>query len=130
MLKNFKDFVFRGNLIEVAVAFVIGAAFATLVKALVTDLFTPLLSIPGHADFSSLTFTVNGSIFRYGDFINSVIAFVAIAVALYFFIVAPVEAVLRRREKAEPTKDCPECLSEIPLAARRCAYCTSELSAA
>jgi large conductance mechanosensitive channel len=131
VLKDFKNFVIRGNVVDLAVAFVIGSAFAVLVKALVTDMFTPLLSIPGHVSFENLKFTVNGSTFHYGDFLNDVVAFVVVASALFFFVVRPIQAVnvrlqKRRGEQPPETKSCPECLSTIPFLARRCAYCTAE----
>ncbi|MGI9032679.1 MAG: large conductance mechanosensitive channel protein MscL [Acidimicrobiales bacterium] len=132
MLKDFKAFLLRGSVVDLAVAVVIGAAFGTVVTALVRDLITPIISIPGKADFSSLTFTLNGSVFRYGDFLNAVISFVSIAAAVFFFVVRPVNALMARR-KTEPdvestTRDCPECLSSIPLGARRCAFCTANVA--
>lgn len=131
MLKGFKDFLFRGNVIDLAVAVVIGAAFGGVVTALVKDLLTPLIAaIVGKPDFSALTFTVNGSKFLYGEFINAVVSFVLVGAAIYFFVVLPMKAVLDRMKKPEApaapsTKSCPECLSEIPIAARRCGHCTS-----
>lgn len=132
MLKGFKAFLMRGNLIELAVAFVIGAAFGAVVQALVKDFITPLIAaIAGKQDFSSLYFTVNGSRFLYGAFINSVIAFILIAAAVYFFVVVPVTKVVERSRRGAPVdptvKTCPHCLSEIPVAATRCAYCTADL---
>jgi len=131
VLKDFKNFVLRGNVIELAIAFVIGTAFAAVVKALVADMFTPLLSIPGHVTFANLHFTVNGSTFLYGDFLNTALAFIVIAAALFFFVVRPVQRVTarltRRQGDAAPeTKECPECLSTIPYLARRCSQCTAE----
>ncbi len=129
MLKGFRDFLFRGNVVDLAVAVVIGAAFGAIVTALVKDLLTPLIAaIIGKPDFSALTFTINNSKFLYGDFINAIVSFVLIALAIYFFVVVPMNALTDRMRKpaAEPvTRKCPECLSEIPLAARRCAYCTA-----
>ena len=130
-MKEFKAFILRGNVIELAVAVVVGVAFGTVVKSLVENLLTPLIAIPGTADFSDLHFTISGSTFRYGVFINDVIAFVLIVAAVYFFVVKPVEALMRRR-RTEPdadslTKPCPQCLSSIPTDARRCAFCTSQL---
>lgn len=125
---GFKKFLLRGNLVDLAVAVVIGLAFAAVVTALVTDLITPLIAaIGGKPDFSNLTFTVNHSEFRYGDFINALISFLVIAAVIYFFVVLPVTKLLSMSDKAEAAteKDCPECLSKIPLAARRCMYCTS-----
>jgi large conductance mechanosensitive channel len=133
MLKEFKAFVLRGNLIDLAVAVVIGLAFAALITALVADLLTPLIAaIFGSHDFSTLTFTINGSVFRYGDFLNALITFLSIAAAVFFFVVLPANALIQRARR-EPTPDpttkkCPECLSEIPLDARRCAFCTTQLS--
>jgi large conductance mechanosensitive channel len=129
---EFKAFLFRGNLIDTAVGIVIGLAFAALVTAFVADLITPIVAaIFGSHDFSSLSFTINGSRFRYGDFLNAVITFVSIAAAIFFVVVKPVNVIAARR-KLEPPPDvraCPECLSEIPLAARRCAFCTTVVAA-
>ena len=132
MLKDFKAFLLRGNVVDLAVAVVIGAAFGAVVTALVKDLLTPLLAIPGKTDFSSLSFTLNHSKFLYGDFINVLISFVSIAAAVFFFVVKPVNALMARR-KTEPdvdstTRECPECLSSIPSEARRCAFCTAEVA--
>ena len=130
MLKGFRQFIFRGNVLDLAVAVVIGAAFGAVVTALVKDLLTPLIAaIAGKPDFSAIDFTVNGSKFLIGDFINAVVSFLLIAAAIYFFVVAPVNAIVERRRRGEPpsdpsTKKCPECLSEVPIAARRCAFCT------
>ena len=133
MLKDFKAFLLRGNVVDLAVAVVLGAAFGAVVTSLVTNILTPILAIPGSADFSGLQFDINGSVFRYGAFLNSVIAFISIAAAVFFFVVRPVNALMARR-KTEPdvestTRECPECLSSIPQAARRCAFCTAEVSA-
>ena len=133
MLREFKAFVLRGNLIDLAVALVIGLAFTALITALVADLLTPLIAaIFGSHDFSGLTFTINGSVFRYGHFLNALITFVTVAAAVFFVVVVPANALIQRarREPApDPTiKKCPECLSEIPLDARRCAFCTTQLS--
>jgi large conductance mechanosensitive channel len=131
MLKGFKEFILRGNVVDLAVAVVIGGAFGAIVNALVKDLLTPLIAaLVGKPDFSALTFTINNSKFLYGDFLNAVVSFVLIAAAIYFFIVVPVNAInARTRKPAAPaapaTKECPECLSVIPIAARRCAHCTS-----
>src|SRR3954466_10638789 len=127
MLKGFKEFLLRGNVVDLAVAVVIGGAFGAVVAALVKDLLTPLIAaIVGKPDFSAITFTVNGSKFLIGDFINAIVAFLLIAFAVYFFLVAPVNAMVARRRRGEPspdptTKKCAECLSEVPIAARRCA---------
>ncbi len=135
MLQEFKKFILRGNTIDLAVAVVVGAAFGAIVAALVRDIITPLISaIGGQPDFSKLKFTINGSQFLYGDFLNAVIAFVLIASVVFFFIVQPVNKLVARanRKKSTPdptTKKCPECLSEVPEAASRCAFCTSKLIA-
>jgi large conductance mechanosensitive channel len=134
MLSGFKQFVLRGNVLDLAVAVVVGAAFGAVVTAFVKDLLTPLVAaIFGQPDFSAISFTVNGSTFLIGDFLNSFIAFLTIAVAVYFFVVAPVNALVARvrRNQTPPdptTKICPECLSTVPIAARRCAFCTSALA--
>ncbi|MGZ4198801.1 MAG: large conductance mechanosensitive channel protein MscL [Thermoleophilia bacterium] len=133
MLKGFKEFVLRGNVVDLAVAVVIGIAFGALVTAFVADLITPLIAaIFGKHDFSALSSTINDSTFLYGRFINAVIAFVLIAAAVYFVVVAPMNALAARRARGQDptTKDCPECLSEIPVGARRCPHCTSELAPA
>jgi large conductance mechanosensitive channel len=133
VLKEFKEFIAHGNLIDLAVAVVIGTAFAALIKSLVEDLITPIIAaVFGKPDFSNLVFTINGSGFRYGSFLNAVITFVSIAAAVFFLIVKPMNMLTARiSEGKEPTiKDCPECLSEIPAAATRCAHCTTELPAA
>jgi large conductance mechanosensitive channel len=133
MLKGFKEFILRGNVVDLAVAVVIGVAFGAVVAAFVADVITPLIAaIFGKPDFGSLMFTINRSTFKYGSFINAVIAFVLVAAAVYFAIVVPMNAMAARRAKGEDptTKECPECLSEIPIGARRCSHCTSELSPA
>jgi len=134
LAKEFRAFVLRGNLVELAVAFVIGLAFGALVTAFVADLITPLIAaIFGKHDFSSLYFTINGSKFLYGDFINALITFVSIAAAIFFLVVRPYNHMMARRtpEPADETvRPCPECLSEIPKAARRCSFCTVEVAAA
>jgi large conductance mechanosensitive channel len=135
MVKEFREFVLRGNLVELAVAVVIGTAFAAVVSAFVADLVTPLIAaVGGDQDFSNLTFAINDSTFRYGDFINALLTFVIIAGVVFFFVVKPVNA-LMARHATEPdvereTRECPACLSQIPVGARRCAFCTEELSAA
>ena len=134
MFKGFRQFLMRGNVVDLAVAVVIGAAFGAVVTALVKDLITPLLAaIGGKPDFSALQFTVNGSKFPIGDFVNAVVSFLMVAAAIYFFVVAPMNTLMARihRGEAPPdptTKKCPECLSEIPIAARRCAQCTSPVA--
>jgi len=134
MLKGFRQFLFRGNVIDLAVAVVIGAAFGAVVTALVKDLITPLIAaLVGKPDFSAIVFEVNGSKFLIGDFINALLSFVLIAAAIYFLVVAPVNALMARMRRGEAppdptTKKCPECLSEVPIAARRCANCTQPLA--
>ncbi len=130
MLKDFKAFLLRGNVVDLAVAVVVGAAFGAVVTALVRDLITPIIAlIFGKPDFSALSFTVNSSHFLYGDFINFLIAFVSVAAAVFFFVVRPVNALMARRQTTpnveSETRPCPECLSEIPMLARRCAFCTA-----
>lgn len=133
MLAEFKQFLFRGNVVDLAVAFVIGVAFVAVVNSLVADLLTPVIAaIVGKPDFSALTFTINDSEFRYGSFINAVISFVSVAAVVFFAIVKPM-SVLNARKPAddEPAvRECPECLSSIPAAARRCPQCTSEVTPA
>ena len=134
MLKGFREFVLRGNVIDLAVAVVIGGAFGAVVAALVKDLLTPFIAaIVGKPDFSAIAFTVNGSQFLVGDFINALISFLLVAAAIYFFVVAPMNAIIARRNRGEAppdptTKKCPECLSEIPIAARRCSACTQPVA--
>src|SRR5689334_875497 len=129
-MRGFKAFLLRGNVVDLAIAVVIGVAFSAVVTAFVKDLVTPLIAaIGGKPDFASLYFTVNSSKFLYGEFINAVIAFVIIAAVIYFFVVVPYTALVARSHKEPPadptTKKCTECLSEIPKDARRCAFCTS-----
>ena len=133
LIRDFKTFLLRGNVVDLAVAVVIGAAFGAVVTALVNDLLTPLIAaIVGKPDFSNLLFHVNGSKFLYGDFINAVIAFVLIAAAVFFVVIKPIEALMQRAKKEPPSdptsKKCPECLSEVPIDARRCAFCTSQIA--
>jgi len=133
-VKGFKQFLMRGNVVDLAVAVVMGAAFGAVVTALVKDLITPIIAaIVGKPDFSGIVFSVNGSKFPIGDFINALVSFLLISAAVYFFVVLPINTVMERvrRGQAPPdptTKTCPECLSTIPIAARRCAFCTSVLS--
>jgi large conductance mechanosensitive channel len=132
MLKEFRDFLLKGNLIEIAVALVLALALTALVTSLVEDLITPLIAaIGGQPDFAGLTFTINESTFRYGEFVNALIAFVLIAAVLFFLVIKPVNAILeRRRGTTDPsTRPCPECCSEIPADAHRCTFCTSEVPA-
>jgi large conductance mechanosensitive channel len=131
LMKEFKQFLMRGNLVELAVAFVIGAVFAALVKAFIADLITPIIAmIIGQPNFAGLSFTINSSVFLYGDFLNNLITFVATAAVVFFFIVKPYNMLMERRAQEDPTvKECPECTSEIPIKARRCPLCTTELTA-
>jgi large conductance mechanosensitive channel len=134
-MKDFKTFLLRGNLVDMAVGIVIGLAFAAVVTAFVADLVTPVIAaITGNPDFSALSFTINGSHFLYGAFINALLAFVLVAAVLFFLVVKPANALVARSERehaADPTtRNCPECLSEIPVAAHRCAFCTVELAPA
>jgi large conductance mechanosensitive channel len=134
-VKDFKEFLLRGNLVDMAVGIVIGLAFAAVVTALVADLVTPLIAaIGGKPDFSTLSFTINKSHFLYGAVINALITFVVIAAVIFFLVVKPVNALMERRKTEPPvgatTRECPHCLSQIPVAARRCAFCTQEVAAA
>ncbi len=135
MLKGFRQFMMRGNVIDLAVAVVIGAAFGAVVTSFVTNILTPLISaVVGKPDFSAFRLTINGANFSYGAFLNALFAFMLISAAVYFTMVAPMNALralaARSAAPADPTsKKCPECLSEIPIAARRCAFCTSVLVA-
>jgi large conductance mechanosensitive channel len=133
-MKDFREFLLRGNLVDMAVGIVIGIAFAAVITALVADLVTPLIAaIGGNPDFSSLSFTINKSHFLYGAFINALITFVVIAAVIYFLVVKPVNALMARRKTEPPidatTRECPHCLSQIPVGARRCAFCTQEVGA-
>ena len=126
---DFKKFLMQGNLVTLAVAFIIGTAFALVVKALVADIITPIIAlIFGKPNFESLSFTINSSHFLYGDFINVALSFVFTAAAVFFFVVKPYEVYAARRTQEDPTvKECPECTSEIPIKARRCPQCTAQL---
>ncbi len=132
MLREFRAFIVRGNLVELAVAVVIGTAFAAVVNAVVKDLITPLIAaIAGEPDFGDLAFTINNSRFAYGDFLNQLLTFLIVAAVVFFLVVKPVNALLARL-RTEPdvesdTRACPECLSQVPREARRCAFCTTEL---
>lgn len=131
-MSGLKKFILRGSLVDLAVAVVVGTAFAALISELVQDLGTPLIAAAiGQPDFSKLTFTINNSTFRYGDFINALITFLIVAAVVYFFAVVPLQK-LRDRYAPEdpeaPKRDCPECLSSIPAEARRCAFCTAEIA--
>lgn len=134
MFKEFKKFVLRGNVVDLAVAVVVGAAFGSVVTALVKDFITPLIaSVQGHHDFSALYFTVHGSRFMYGDFVNTIVSFVSIAAVVFFFVVQPLNKLkslaINRKTADEPNdRKCPECLSEIPKAASRCKFCTARIA--
>ena len=133
MLKEFKQFIMKGNVVDLAVGVVIGVAFGAVVTALVKDLITPLVGVfGGKPDFSSLSFKLGGSEFLYGDFINALVSFLIIAAVIFFFVVKPLNKLRERAAKnktpEDPTeKKCPECMSEIPKAAKRCMYCTSKV---
>jgi large conductance mechanosensitive channel len=132
-MKDFKAFLLRGNLVDMAVGIVIGVAFTAVVTALVGDLVTPLIAaIGGTPDFSALTFTIHKSHFLYGAFVNALLSFALVAAVIFYFVVKPVNALVARTQREPPadptTRSCPECLSEIPIAARRCAFCTSEVA--
>jgi large conductance mechanosensitive channel len=132
-MKGFKQFLMRGNVVELAVAVVMGAAFTAVVNALVKDLLTPIIAaVVGAPDFSAIAVEINGSKLLIGDFINALVAFLLVGAAVYFFVVLPVNALVARMRRGEAppdptTKKCPECLSEVAIAARRCAFCTSSL---
>jgi large conductance mechanosensitive channel len=126
MLKGFRDFILRGNVIDLAVAVIIGAAFSAITKSLVDDIVTPLIAaVVGKPDFSKIVFTIGTTPIKIGNFINAVIYFLIIACVIYFFLVLPVQKLLARIKgpEAATTKPCAECLSDIPLAARRCKFC-------
>ncbi len=130
MLREFRAFLLRGNVVDLAIGVVMGVAFGSVVNAMVKDLITPLVgAIGGKADFSGLFFTINNSRFLYGEFINAMVSFVIIGTAVFFLVVVPMNKLMslsRRQPPADPTsKKCAECLSEIPIDARRCAFCTS-----
>jgi large conductance mechanosensitive channel len=133
-VQEFRDFILRGNVVDLAVGVVIGSAFTGVVNAFTKGIITPLVGIPGKISLGDITYSVHGSKFLIGDFINSVISFLLIAVVVFFFVVKPVNWLMSRR-KTEPaaapdTRECPYCLSKVSLAATRCAFCTSELPAA
>jgi large conductance mechanosensitive channel len=134
VLKDFKAFILRGNVVDLAVAVVVGAAFTAVITALVKDLITPLIAaIVGQPNFGNLSFALHHSIFHYGDFINALVSFLIEATAVFFFAVVPLTKLIKRlnllpaQTPAPPTKPCPHCLSDIPEAATRCAFCTSEI---
>jgi large conductance mechanosensitive channel len=134
-MKGFKQFIMRGNVLDLAVAVVMGAAFGAVVTALVKDLITPLIAaLVGKPDFSAIQFEVNSSKFLLGDFVNAIVSFLLIAAAVYFFVILPMNALMARMRRGEApadptTKECPECLSVIPIAARRCAHCATPVGA-
>lgn len=136
MLSGFKQFILRGNVVDMAVGVVIGAAFGGVVAALTKDLLTPLIAaVVGKPDFSAIAFTVNGTNFPIGDFINAAVSFLLIAAAIYFFVVLPVNTLVARMHAKDPvpaptSKKCPECKMDVPIDARRCGHCTSQISAA
>ena len=132
MLKGFKQFILRGNVVDLAVGVLIGASFGTVVNSLVKDILTPLIgAIIKSPDFSGLAITINGSNFMYGNFLNALISFIIVAGTVYFFVIIPINTLIARTRKEKPldetTKKCSECLSEIPKEAKRCAHCTSVL---
>ena len=134
IIGGFKKFILRGNAVDLAVGMMVGAAFTTVVNALVKDVLTPIIgAIAKTPDFSGLFVMINGSKILYGDFLNALISFLIVAVAIYFFVVTPMNTFLARIKKEEPvppsTKKCPECLSEIPKESTRCAHCTTKFSA-
>lgn len=133
MLKEFKQFLLRGNVVDLAVGVVVGAAFGSVVTALVSDILTPLISaIARVPDFGGLSFTFNGSRFMYGHFINAAISFILVASAVFFFVVKPMNLLIARSRSQAPadptTKKCPECMSEIPIQAKRCMHCTQQVA--
>ena len=132
--KEFRDFILRGNVVDLAVGVLIGAAFGAIVKALTSDVITPFIGMFGKVDLSNLNTTINGAKFAFGDFLNVVITFLITAAVVFFFVVKPVNHLMALRKTEAPvdplTRDCPHCLSSIPTAATRCAFCTSELTAA
>ncbi len=133
MFKEFKQFLLRGNVVDLAVGVVIGAAFGTVIAAVVKDILTPFIAaIAKVPDFSALAFTINGSKFMLGDFINAMISFILVAAAVFFFVVKPINALMQKARTEKPadptTKHCPECLSEIPIQAKRCMHCTQPVT--
>jgi large conductance mechanosensitive channel len=133
MLKEFKSFILRGNVVDLAVGVVIGTAFAAVIGSFVSDILTPIIAIPGSTDFSELNVEISGSNIQYGLFLNAVIAFLLVAAALFFLVVKPVNALMARRktepEVDETVKECPHCVSSIPASARVCAFCTRDVGA-
>jgi large conductance mechanosensitive channel len=129
LLSDFKKFLLRGNVVDLAVALVVGVAFGAVIKAVVADVLTPIIAmIFGQPNFENLAFTINHSEFHYGDLLNNLFTFLSVAAGVFFFVVAPVNALMARRAHEDPaSKECPECTSAIPIKARRCPLCTSEL---
>jgi large conductance mechanosensitive channel len=124
LLKEFRAFILRGNVMDLAIAFILGAAFSAVVSGLVADLITPLIAaIGGNPDFSGLSFTLNGSVFKYGHFLNQLISFLIIAAVIFFLIVRPLNGIIRKHMAEVATRFCPECLSEVPAKAKRCKFC-------
>lgn len=133
--RDFKSFLLRGNVVDLAVGIAVGAAFVAVVNSLVADLITPIIAaVTGSTDFSRLTFSINDSVFRYGSFINAIISFLTVATAIFFFVVLPYNSFVTRARKEPPpdptTRKCPECTSDISIEAKRCAFCTSQVAAA
>jgi large conductance mechanosensitive channel len=133
MLKDFREFILRGSLVDLAVAVVIGTAFAAVIAAFVADIITPLIAaIFGKPDFGALSFTINGSRFAYGSFLNALFTFVIVAAVLFFLVIRPVNSLMERRRTTtdidSTTRPCPECLSQIPVGASRCAFCTAQVT--
>ncbi|MEK7247212.1 MAG: large conductance mechanosensitive channel protein MscL [Chloroflexota bacterium] len=135
IIRDFKAFLLRGNVVDLAVGIAMGAAFVAVVNSLVADLITPIIAaLTGNTNFSSLTFSVNGSQFRYGSFINAIVSFLTVATAIFFFVVTPYNHFQSRMRKEPPpdptTRKCPECMSEISIEAKRCAFCTAQVAPA
>lgn len=132
MIKDFKTFILRGNVVDLAVGIIIGVAFGTVVSSFVKNLLTPLISIPGKVNFANLHVTVHHAVFSYGAFLNDLISFVIVAIAVFFFVVRPLNSLTKRmhrgKEPAEETRSCPECLTDIPVEAKRCSACTMEVA--
>jgi len=133
MLREFRSFILRGNLVDLAVAVVVGTAFTAVVAALVKDIITPLIAaVGGDANFGNLAFRINGSRFAYGDFLNAVLTFLIVAAVMFFLVIKPVNLLMERfsteADIESPTRPCPECLSQVPRAASRCAFCTTEIA--
>jgi large conductance mechanosensitive channel len=132
LVQEFKAFIMKGNLVVLAIAFIMGAVFAALVKAFIADLITPIIAlIVGKPNFEDLTFTINSSHFLYGDFINYLVTFLTTAAVVFFFIFKPYDKLMQRRAAEDPTvKSCPECTSDIPINATRCPLCTAQIGGA